>query len=151
MHQWARFACASVLALFGVGVAHAATQVEVVGTYPAGDAVTLAATRISIFTCTTPATGAHLGTAVLRVRDGQRGQQPLTRVPGGSGEAVGWFFLFDPGMQVDEIRIGAGDTQIANPANRLTAVATVPARSDRARRPACARAPAPARPTGTTP
>lgn len=30
--------------------------------------------------------------------------------PAGSGEALGWFFLFKPGTQVDEVRITAGDS-----------------------------------------
>lgn len=153
MHQWARFACASVLALFGVGIAHATTQVEVVGTYPAGDAVALGRNQNSYFhlhyTSDQPV---HIwARPYFEGETVNAGSNPSRANPAGSGEALGWFFLFDPGMQVDEIRISAGDTQVANPANRLTAAAAVPARSDRARRPACARAPAPARPTGTTP
>ncbi|WP_028381112.1 hypothetical protein [Legionella cherrii] len=37
------------------------------------------------------------------------GSNPSRLYPPGSGEALGWFFLFKPGEQVDEVRILAGD------------------------------------------
>jgi hypothetical protein len=40
------------------------------------------------------------------VRAGSNGSRLY---PAGSGEALGWFFLFEPGTQVDEVRITAGD------------------------------------------
>lgn len=37
------------------------------------------------------------------------GSNPSRVYPPGSGEALGWFFLFKPGEQVDEVRILAGN------------------------------------------
>lgn len=37
------------------------------------------------------------------------GSNPSRVYPPGSGGALGWFFLFNPGEQVDEVRILAGD------------------------------------------
>src|SRR3546814_12607509 len=41
-------------------------------------------------------------------REVAAGSNPSPRYDAGSGEALGWFFL-DPGQQVDEVRIRAGD------------------------------------------
>jgi hypothetical protein len=37
------------------------------------------------------------------------GSNPSRIHPAGSGEALGWFFLSDPGAQVDELKVTAGD------------------------------------------
>ena len=41
MFRWTIILCAAVLAGFGAGTARAVTQVQVIGTYPAGKVVTL--------------------------------------------------------------------------------------------------------------
>jgi hypothetical protein len=91
--------------------AHATTTVHVVSTDPPGDVVTLGSNQnfylhlhyqtdrpVQIW-----ARPYFHGKAV------HAGSNPSRVYPAGSGEALGWFFLFKPGTQVDEVRITAGD------------------------------------------
>jgi hypothetical protein len=102
-------ACLAVAAL-AIPCAHAETTVEVAGTWPAGESVTLSRNQTFYL---------H-----LRYRSDQpvqiwarpyfegepahAGSNPSRVYPAGSGEALGWFFL-DPDARVDEVRISAGD------------------------------------------
>ncbi|MGH8738009.1 MAG: hypothetical protein ACREU5_04270 [Burkholderiales bacterium] len=104
--------------------AGAATTVQVVSTDPPGDAVILGSNQnfylhlhyesdrpVQIWT--------HpyfQGKAV------NAGSNTSRVYPAGRGEALGWFFLFKPGSQVDEIRIAAGDGSSAG----TPVVSTVP-------------------------
>lgn len=103
--------CAVVLALTSAGIAHATTRVKVIGTFPAGDAITLG--RNQNF-------HRHLANTSDRPvqiwarpyfagKAANAGSNASRSYPAGSGEAMGWFFLFDPGTRVDEVRVSAGD------------------------------------------
>lgn len=52
------------------------------------------------------------------------GSNPSRVYPAGSGEALAWFFLFDPDARVDEVRISAGDGSV----RRTPVVAVYPVR-----------------------
>ena len=97
------------------GHARAETTVQVVATDPPGDAVTLGHNQNFYL---------HLryhadqpvqiwARPYFRGRDVQAGSNPSRTYPAGNGEALGWFFLFKPGTQVDEVRISAGDGTLA--------------------------------------
>ena len=123
MRFGAMLTCVAV-AMLAFHPARAATQVHVLETWPAGDAVTLH----------------HNQNFYLRL--GYTSDQPVriwvqpyfegkpvkagtntSRIyPAGSGEALGWFFVFDPGTQVDQVKITAGDGSI----NGTPVVATFP-------------------------
>ena len=100
-----------VLAIASVGgTAHAAAELEVLDTYPAGDDVTL--NRNQTFYM-------HLRYSTDRpihiwVRPFFRGQAAHAGSNGsytytGSGEALGWFFMMSNEGEVDEIRVSTGD------------------------------------------
>ena len=100
-----------VLAIASVGgTAHAATELEVLDTYPAGDDVTL--NRNQTFYV-------HLRYSTDRpiqiwVRPFFRGQPAHAGSNGsytytGSGEALGWFFMMSNQGEVDQIRVRTGD------------------------------------------
>jgi len=91
--------------------AHATTTVQVVATDPPGDVVTLGRNQNFYV---------HLhyqSDQPVRIwarpyfhgEAAHAGSNPSRVYPAGSGEALGWFFLFKPGTQVDEVRISAGD------------------------------------------
>jgi hypothetical protein len=93
------------------GHAHAATTVQVVSTHPSGGEVTLGRNQNFYL---------HLryqSDQPVRIwarpyfhgKSVQAGSDPSRVYPAGSGEALGWFFLFDPDTRVDEVRITAGD------------------------------------------
>lgn len=93
------------------GSARADVTVEVVDTDPAGDVVWLGRNqsyylRLS-YQSDEPvkiwARPYYRGEVV------KAGSNPSRVHPAGSGEALGWFFLFEPGTRVDEVRISAGD------------------------------------------
>ena len=91
--------------------AHAATTVQVVATDPSGDVVTLGSNQNFYLHLRYQADQSvqiwarpyFHGEAV------NAGSNPSRVYPAGSGEALGWFFLFKPGTQVDEVRISAGN------------------------------------------
>lgn len=107
LNQWWWAALMSVAAL---GMAQAASTVEVLATYPSGEAITL--NRNQNFYL-------HLHYTTDRpiviwarpyfhgepVRAGSNGSFKYTD----SGEALGWFFFLSKDAEVDEIRISAGD------------------------------------------
>jgi hypothetical protein len=107
----------SIAALFWLAAwavaqaAGAATTVEVVETEPANRTVTLGAgqsfyMRIAYSTDTPVRIWAR---PYFEGREVNAGSNP-SRVHDGEGETLGWFFfLGEPGQQVDEIRISAGD------------------------------------------
>ncbi|STY29505.1 Uncharacterised protein [Legionella wadsworthii] len=90
---------------------YAATTVRVVSTYPPGNIVHLGHNQnyylhlqysseqpIKIW--------AH---PYFQGKPANAGSNPSRLYPAGRGEALGWFFLFQPDTQVDEVRISAGD------------------------------------------
>lgn len=89
----------------------AASNVEVLATSPAGETVTLGSgqtfyMRLAYATDTPVRIWAR---PYLDGREVNAGSNP-SRLHEGSGEALAWFFfLGEPGQQVDEIRISAGD------------------------------------------
>lgn len=99
-----------VLALGSIGAARAATTVRVLETHPAGDTVTLARNqnfnlRLA-YSSDEPA-----GLWIAPYFQGKRvntGTSP-SQTYSGSGEALAWFFFMQPGEEIDEIRITAGD------------------------------------------
>jgi len=111
MFRWMAVVGLAALALCAVGVVQAETRVEVIGTYPAGEAVTL--NRNQNFYVHLHYTSDRPVRIWVRPylagRPAKAGSNPSRVYPAGSGEAMGWFFLFDPGTQVDEVRITAGD------------------------------------------
>lgn len=123
MRLWAMLACMAVAAL-AFHRARAQTQVRVTETWPAGDSITLGKNQNFYL---------HLHYAsdqpmhiwarpYFQGTPAKAGSNPSRVYPAGDGEAFGWFFLFDPGTQVDEVRISAGDGSY----NRTPVVATYP-------------------------
>jgi hypothetical protein len=102
-------ACTAI-AMWVVHPARAQTQVQVTDTWPPGDTVALHRhQRFYLhlhYTSDQPvqiwARPYYLG------EPSKAGNNPSRVYPAGSGEALGWFFL-DPGGQVDEVQIHAGD------------------------------------------
>lgn len=104
-------------------------------THPASDAVTLGSNQTFYlrlgYTTDEPV---HIwARPFFRGREVRAGSNP-SRTYTGSGEALGWFFLMEPGQQVDEIRIRVGD---GSPA-RTRFVAPYPVRISSGDRPAAA-------------
>lgn len=104
-----------LLGLTGAGPASAATTVEVLDTYPSGNSVTLGRNerfRLRLaYSTDTPA-----GIWIAPYYRGKRvnaGTSPSSR-HSGQGETIAWFFFMEPGAQVDEIRITAGDGGVAS-------------------------------------
>ncbi|MEO9080350.1 MAG: hypothetical protein ABI268_13705 [Rhodanobacter sp.] len=106
--------CAALLTLSSAGLARAAALVKVIGTYPAGDVVTLG--RNQNFYLHLSYTSDHpvqiWVEPAFEGKPAKGGSNPSRTYPAGSGEAVGWFFLAEPGDQVDEVQIRAGDGSI---------------------------------------
>lgn len=95
--------------------AHAQTRVRVVDTWPAGTDVRLARNqnfhlRLAYETDEPVGIWVH---AYHRGKEANVGSSPSPRVTG-RGEAMGWFFFMQPGDEVDEIRIVAGDGSRGN-------------------------------------
>jgi hypothetical protein len=107
----AALAMLSLAALAAVPPASAETRIEVLGTEPAGRTVTLGSgqtfyLRIAYATDTPVRIWAR---PYLEGREVNAGTNP-SRLHEGEGEALAWlFFLGEPGQQIDEIRISAGD------------------------------------------
>ncbi len=100
------------LALFAPGRnACAETNVEVVATDPPGSVVTLGRNQnFYLHLRYHSDVPTHIwAEPYFQGQRARAGSNPSHVYPVGEGEALGWFFLFDPGMQVDEVRIRAGD------------------------------------------
>lgn len=111
MHRWMLALAAAALAFAATGVAHATTQVEVVETFPAGDTLALAPNQTFYlrlrYTSDAPV---HIwASPQFDGKEVKAGSNPSRLYPAGSGEALGWFFLLDPGTRVDAVEITAGD------------------------------------------
>jgi hypothetical protein len=93
-----------------VSAAGAPPVVRVLETYPAGQSVTLAdhqAFYLHLAYDSDEPIGIWLE-AYYRGKEVPAGSNPSPRYTG-KGEALAWFFLQEPGQQVDEIRIQAGN------------------------------------------
>ena len=101
---------AALMSVAAVGMTHAASTVEVLDTYPSGEAVTLNRNQNFYlhlhYTTDVP--------IVIWARPYFHGE-PVNAGSNGSfkytdsGEALGWFFFLSKDAEVDEIRIAAGD------------------------------------------
>lgn len=91
--------------------AHAATTVKVVSTDPPGDVVTLGSNQnFSLYLHYQTDKPVQIwARPYFQGKAVNAGTNPSRLYPTGNGEAIGWFFLFKPGTQVDEVRISAGD------------------------------------------
>ncbi len=92
-------------------LALANTQVTVMETAPTGSNITLSTNQNFYlrlrYTSDTPT---HIWVRpFFQGKPVNAGSNTSREHPAGSGEAVGWFFLFKPDIHVDEIRISAGD------------------------------------------
>jgi len=121
-------------ALFAfAGGAGAETEVRVLATHPAGDPVTLGKSQTFYVHIgyTTDEPVKIWARPFFQGREVAAGSNP-SRSHTGSGETLGWFFFMEPGEQVDEVRITAGDGTDAG--TRL--IATHPVRIAGSDRPA---------------
>lgn len=110
MRSWMMLTCMAV-AMLATGHASAAATVQVVGTWPAGDTLTLARNQ-NFFLHLRYHSDAptHIwARPYFEGKPANAGSNPSRTYPAGSGEALGWFFLAEPGTRVDEVRISAGD------------------------------------------
>jgi hypothetical protein len=92
------------------GAASAAPVVRVLETYPAGQSITLPSNQdfyLRLAYESEQPIGIWLS-PYYQGKEVRAGTSPSTRYSG-KGEALGWFFLHEPGQRVDEIRIRAGD------------------------------------------
>jgi hypothetical protein len=92
------------------GTAHADTTVKVLESFPSGDQVTLARNqnyyvRLAYATDTPVRIWAR---PYFHGKPADAGSNP-SQTYVGNGETFGWFFFSEPGGEVDEIRIQAGD------------------------------------------
>lgn len=106
----------ALAAWFGpVGSAHAGTTVRVVETWPFGDNVALGRNQ-NFYLRLSYDTDKPVGIWVAPYFHGKRvnvGSSP-SQTYSGSGETFGWFFFMQPGDEVDEIRVTAGDGSTDN-------------------------------------
>ncbi|MGH8216481.1 MAG: hypothetical protein ACREPZ_12430 [Rhodanobacteraceae bacterium] len=109
MRILAMLACMAV-AMLTIPLAHAETTVQVVGTWPIDDVVTLGRNQTFYlhlhYTSDKPVQ--IWAEPYFQGKPADAGSNPSRAYPAGSGEALGWFFL-DPGAQVDEVQISAGN------------------------------------------
>lgn len=102
---------AFTLLLLLASAAQAATRVEVVATWPTGSELQLGANQhyyVQLhYTSDKPV---HIWLRpYFEGEAANAGSHPSRVYPAGEGEALGWFFLSNDSVQVDEIRIRAGD------------------------------------------
>ncbi len=93
--------------------ADAAATVRVIETWPVGDRVVLPRNRnfqVRLAYTSDEPVGIWIAT-YFRGERVRAGSSPSPRYSG-SGETIAWFFLHDPGVEVDEIRIKAGDGRL---------------------------------------
>jgi hypothetical protein len=109
MRSWMMLACMAIAMLATVHASAAA--VRVVGTWPAGSAVTLHPHQKFYLHLhyTSDAPVQIWAEAYYRGKPADAGNNPSGTWPAGEGEAIGWFFLSNPNVRVDEVRIRAGD------------------------------------------
>ena len=116
MRRWVLLAFVASSAWFGVaGSARADTTVRVVETFPAGDEVVLGRNQ-NFYLRLAYATDkpVHIwARPYFQGREVDAGSNP-SGTYNGSGETFGWFFLMQPGEEVDEVRIKAGDGSTRN-------------------------------------
>ena len=123
MRFWALLTCMAVaMSVFHAAGAH--TRVQVLDTWPAGDAITLGANQNFYlrlhYTSDQPV---HIwAQPYFQGKPAHAGSNPSRTYPAGGGDALGWFFLMDRDAHVDEVRISAGD----GATNRTPVVATYP-------------------------
>jgi len=100
---------AFALFAFAAG-ARAGTEVRVLATHPAGNPVTLGKNQTFYLHIgyTTDDPVSIWARPYFQGREVKAGSNP-SRSHTGSGETLGWFFFMEPGEQVDEVRITAGD------------------------------------------
>jgi hypothetical protein len=99
------------VAMLVVQPAHAETHVELLRTWPAGDTVTLHRNQ-TFYVHLAYRSDQPVHIWVRPYFEGKQvnaGSNPSRVYPAGSGEALGWFFLSEPGTQVDELKVTAGD------------------------------------------
>lgn len=113
MRRLVVLACMAIAVLV-IHDARAATRVELVETWPAGDTVTLGRNQTFYlhlrYTSDVPVniwTRPYFQGQSVHV-----GSNPSREYPAGTGDALGWFYAGDPGTQVDEVRVSAGDGSI---------------------------------------
>jgi hypothetical protein len=113
MRILALLAC-MVMATLAAAGAHAETTVQVIDTWPSGDAVTLHKGQTFYlhlrYTSDQPVN--IWARPYFEGQPANAGNNPSRAYPVGSGEALGWFVLSRPDVQVDEVRISAGDGSI---------------------------------------
>ncbi|HEX7062275.1 MAG TPA: hypothetical protein VF200_09900 [Woeseiaceae bacterium] len=111
---------------------HAETTARVLAMHPAGESVTLALNQTFYvrIAYTTDAPVRIWARPYYQGVEVRAGSNP-SRVYTGSGEALGWFFLMEPGQRVDEIRISVGDGSRSG--TRVTATRPVHIASGNAR------------------
>jgi hypothetical protein len=94
-----------------LGAVEAATTVQVLETYPAGESVSLPSNRnfrMRLAYSTDTPVGIWIQPFFQGKRVAGTGTSPSMQYAG-EGEAMAWFFFMKPGGEVDEIRITAGD------------------------------------------
>lgn len=110
MRVLAMLACMA-MAMLTIHDAHAEARVEVIGTWPAGDSVTLGPNQNFYlhlrYTSDQPVQ--IWAQPYFEGKQTDAGSNPSRVYPAGSGEPLGWFFLMQRDGQVDEVRISAGD------------------------------------------
>ncbi|HWG09915.1 MAG TPA: hypothetical protein VN693_00220 [Rhodanobacteraceae bacterium] len=91
--------------------ARATTTVQVLETDPPGDSATLARNQnFYLHLRYTSDKPVHIwATPYFHGKSVAAGSNPSQEYPAGTGEAMGWFFLMRPDVQVDEVHISAGD------------------------------------------
>lgn len=110
MCRWLVLLCATVSAIGWTLPAHGKVQVQVLGTFPSGNVITLPRSQ-TVYLHLHYRTDHPIGIWVVPYYEGKKvavGSSP-SRTYDGSGEALVWFFLTKPNLQVDQIRITAGD------------------------------------------
>jgi hypothetical protein len=98
------------------GPASATPVVRVLETYPAGQSITLARDQ-DFYLRLAYESDQPIGIWLTPYYQGKKvwaGTSPSIQYSG-KGEALGWFFLHEPGQRVDEIRIRAGDGNYGTP------------------------------------
>lgn len=112
------------VALLATATAGATTAVRVMDTWPSGDSITLHRNQnFYLHLAYTSDWPVHIwARPYFEGKPVNAGSNPSPVYPAGSGEALGWFFPMEPGAQVDEVRITAGDGTLKG----TTVVATYP-------------------------
>ena len=113
MWRQVAWACVAMI-LLAPRPAHAQTRVQVLETWPAGDEVTLHRNQDFYLRLHYSSDRAVQIWAqpYYHGQPARAGSNPSRLYPAGSGDALGWFFLFDPSARVDEVRVRAGDGSI---------------------------------------